>query len=152
MPAGRTGRRIRSALGPAGLVLLGALAGIAGPASAQDTDSSPGPSYTRAYVALGAGVSLTALSFVIAEQADQDYARYLAETDPARLEDAYQAAKRKDRLSAASLIAGQAGFALGIYWRFLHHKGEARARTTPSWGVAPRLGPTGAGLSVDVRF
>jgi hypothetical protein len=137
---------------PAGFVLLLALL-APGRASAEDAaPAANGPSYTRAYVALGAGAALTGLSFVFAEQADRDYARYLAETDPARLEDDYQRARRGDRLSAASLIAGQAGFALGIYWRFLRHPREAGARTMPTWGVTPRLDSAGAGLAVDVRF
>ncbi|MEO6461477.1 MAG: hypothetical protein ABIP29_00185 [Candidatus Eisenbacteria bacterium] len=153
MPAGRTRRRTRSALVPAGFVLLALLLGIA-PAGAQDaTPSSTRPSYTRAYVALGAGAALTGASFLLAERADRDYERYLAETDPLRLEDAYQKAKRGDRLSAAALIAGQAGFALAVYWRFLHHPRQAREQTAPTWGVAPRVGPDGsAGVALDVRF
>ena len=150
MPAGRTSRRNRTGLVAAGFVCLGVLS-FAGPAGAQ----SPAPSSrsdTRAYIALGTGLSLTGLSFVLAEKADRNYARYLAETDPARLEDDYQAARRMDRMSAASLIAGQAGLALGVYWRFLHHAGEAGVRTTPTWGVTPQLGPDGAGLALDVRF
>lgn len=152
MPAGRTRRRTRSALVPAGLVLSFALL-VPARTHAQDAaPSSPAPSHTRAYVALGAGAALTGASFLLAEKADRDYARYLAETDPARLEDAYQQAKRGDRLSAAALVAGQAGFALAIYWRFLHHPREARAQSTPSWGVTPRIGSGSAGLILDVHF
>ena len=154
MPAGRTRRRTGSALVPAGFALLLALL-APGTARAQDDapPSSPPakPSHTRAYVALGTGAALTGLSFVIAEQADRDYAAYLAETDPSRLEDSYQKAKRGDRLAAGVLIAGQAALALGIYWRFLHHPREAHTRS-PAWGLAPRMGPDGAGLAVDVRF
>lgn len=153
MPARRTRWRTGSALVPAGFVFLAALLGPA-PARAQDAaPSSPRPSYTRAYIALGAGAALTGASFLLAEQADRDYARYLAGTDPARLEDDYRSAERGDRLSAAALIAGQAGFALAVYWRFLHHPRQAREQRTPTWGVAPRVGPDGsAGIALDVRF
>ena len=153
MPAGRTRWRTGSALVPAGFVLLAALVGPA-PARAQDAaPSSPDRSYTRAYIALGAGAALTGASFLIAEQADRDYERYLAETDPSRLEDAYQKAKRGDRLSAAALIAGQAGLALAVYWRFLHYPREAQERSAPTWGVAPHVGRDGsAGVALDVRF
>lgn len=157
MPAGQTRRRIRSALAPAGFAFLAGLAVAVAPpppARADSAPATPAPSYTRAYVALGAGAALTGVSFVLAEQADRDYARYLAETDPARLEDAYQAARRNDRLSAATLIAGQAGLALGVYWRFLHRPGghAALQRAAATWRVAPRFAPDGAGLAIDVRF
>jgi hypothetical protein len=152
---------------PAGFVFPGkrplaraaAFAGIAvalfAPPTHADAEAlPPSPSHTRAYVALGAGGALTLLSFVFADQADADYARYLAETDPSRLEDAYQEARRMDRLSAATLIAGQAGLALGVYWRFLRTpRASADARAPrPAWSVGPRLGPRGAGLALDVRF
>jgi hypothetical protein len=154
MPAGRTRQRIASALGPAGfaclLVLLTALA-PARPARADDAPAAH-PSYKRAYIALGAGAALTGLSFVLAEQADRDYEEYLTETDPALLEDAYQSAKKKDRLAAAALIAGQAGLVLGIYWRFLHHPEDDAKSTSPSWGVRPRFDEDGAGVAFDVRF
>jgi len=154
MPAGRTRQRIASALGPAGfaclLVVLAALA-PARPARADDAPATH-PSYKRAYIAMGAGAALTGLSFVLAEQADRDYEDYLTETDPALLEDAYQKAKKKDRLAAAALIAGQAGLVLGIYWRFLHHPDDDAKSTSPSWGVRPRFDEDGAGVAFDVRF
>ena len=57
------------------------------------------------------------------------------------------------RRVTAALIAGQAGFALAIYWRFLHHPREAREQSAPAWGVAPHVGRDGsAGVALDVRF
>ena len=171
MPAGRTRRRTGSALGSAGfaraLVLVfglvsASLAGLVVPpppaALAQNdevTEPPPtGRSYTRAYVAMGTGLALTGLSFVLAETADQKYEEYLAETDPGRIEDIYQETLTADRLSAAALIAGQAALALGIYWRFLHHPGEDDERNdAPRWGVRPRFDEEhGPGLALDVRF
>lgn len=156
MPAWRSSRRTGSALAPAGFAfLLVALAACVVPAAARA--DAPAPSYTRAYVALGAGAGLTITSFILAGRADAAYERYLAETDPARLEDAFQDAKRLDRISAAALIAGQAGLALGVYWRFLRHpRPEANlgveAAPAPTWSLAPRATADGIGIAVDVRF
>ena len=168
MPAWQSSRRTGSALAPAGFAFLVAVLALgAGVARAADADAAadgttPAPrrSYTRAYAALGAGVGLTVASFFIAERADRKYAEYLAETDPFRIEDEFQAAKRLDRLSAGALIAGQAGLALGIYWRFLRHP---RAQETlgaavgpepaPAWTVVPAATRDGGvGLALDVRF
>lgn len=165
MPAGRPSRRTGSALAPAGFAFPGAgpvaaallalaLAVAPGSAAAEEPAPAPAPpSRTPAYIALGAGAALTVASFVVAEQADRDYERYLAETDPARLDEAYDAARRKDRLAAGTLIAGQAALAFGIYWRFLRRPRAAALESAgPRWGVAPRVGPAGAGIAVDVRF
>ena len=151
MPAGPTSRRRSSALAPAGFLFLAAgLVLGAAPRDARAAES--GRSHTRAYIALGAGAALTGASFLLAESADREYERYLVETDPARLEDRYDTARRLDRLSAGTLIAGQAGLALGLYWRFLHHPRDAQSSLTPAWSVGPYGGADGPGLMVDVRF
>ena len=150
MPAGPTSRRRSSALASAGFLFLAAGLGPGAPGEARAAEH--GRSHTRAYVALGAGAALTGASFLLAESADREYERYLVETDPTRLEDRYNAARRLDRLSAATLIAGQAGLALGLYWRFLHHPRTAQAPLAPAWSVGPYGGADGPGLMVDVRF
>jgi hypothetical protein len=152
MPAGPTSRRTPSALAPAGFVFLGAWLLLAGPCLGPGDAAAAEPSHTRAYVALGAGAALTGASFLLAEAADRDYERYLVETDPARLEDRYDSARRLDRLSAGTLIAGQAALALGLYWRFLHHPRSSPARLAPAWSVAPYAGADGPGVVLDVRF
>jgi hypothetical protein len=168
MPAWRSRRRTRSALAPAGFAfLLLALAGAILPAAparaADDPDTpivSPAPpaSYTRAYLVLGAGAALTITSFVLAEEADAAYARYEDESDVDRMEDAFQDAKRLDRISAAALIAGQGALALGIYWRFLRRpRSDARlgseAGAAPAWSFAPVAMRDGApGIAAHVRF
>lgn len=141
-----------SALAPAGFVFLGAWLVLGAGAAGEARAAEPSPSHTRAWVALGAGAALTGASFLLAESADREYERYLVETDPARLEDRYNSARRLDRLSAGTLIAGQAGLALGLYWRFLHRPRAAQATLAPAWNLGPYAGAGGPGLKVDVRF
>jgi len=153
----RTSPRIRSALVlvafPA-LLLVTALAADVTPAAAQDP---AGPSHTRAYVFLGAGVGLTIGSFLIAESADHAYDRYLDETDPGAIEQAYDDAVELDRLSAATLIAGQVCLVYGIWQRFLRSPPREpettfESRTAPRWSVAPAIHHDAPALVVDVRF
>jgi hypothetical protein len=123
---------------------------------ADDWAAAPRISYTRAWVALGAGVALTAASFVLAEHADDDYARYLAGADPDALGDAYASAVHADRWASATLLAGQLALALGLYWRFVYRPAAgsaARAAAAPSAAAAgPRLSlraaPGGRGASL----
>ena len=78
---------------------------------------SPTPDYTRAYVAGGLGLALTGLSFWLADEADVAYDEYLAGSDPVAFQEDFERAERLDRLSTASVLVGQAGLALAIYWR-----------------------------------
>ena len=141
-----------SALAPAGFVFLGAWLVLCTGGAGEAQAAEPSPSHTRAWVALGTGAALTGASFLLAESADQEYERYLVETDPTRLEDRYNSARRLVRLSAGTLIAGQAGLALGLYWRFLHRPRSAQATLDPAWNVGPYAGVDGPGLKIDVRF
>jgi hypothetical protein len=128
-------------------------------------ESVGGPSYTRAYVALGAGAALLLGSFLLAESADRAYERYLEETDPEEIEEAFDDAGQLDKLSAATLIAGNLGVALGLYWRFIQHpKSSADLRTSHAAGdaapvphgveaqLAPDLRPGRLGLAVTVTL
>ncbi len=132
-------------------------------------ESVRGPSYTRAYVALGAGVALTLGSFLLAESADRAYESYLEETDTAAIEEAYDDAGRLDNLAAAALIAGNAALVLGLYWRFIQRPKsdanlqrslgtEAGASFEPpvEHGLAPRIvpdiTPRHVGLAVTIAL
>ena len=156
----RPGSRVRFPR-EAALLLLGLLFHVPATASAQ-ADSAPpalvnppdlGPpvpvhgSYTRAYLVLGAGVVLSAGSFWVAGEADRAYARYQDATDLGEIDRQYGRARRFDRLSAASLVAGQGAIALGIYWRFLRHP-----HTTRAFGVTPFLDAHHVGLAFACRF
>jgi hypothetical protein len=107
----------------------------------------PAVSYTRAYVALGVGAALTLGSFLLANEADNAYQRYLDETDPALLEGHYDDAQRYDHLATATLIAGQAALLLGVYWRFVHP-----ARKPGDVSLQPILGPDHAGLALTLAL
>ena len=111
---------------------------------------SPEPNYTKAYVAAGAGLALTGLSFWLAEEADQTYVDYESGSDPTQIQSDYDRTTRLDRLSAASLIAGQAGLALAVYWRFLHKPAGALVAPRSASRFEPLLYP--GGVAVRFRF
>lgn len=92
---------------------------VASPFPEVPLDTSPASSHTTAYVALGTGAALVGISFLLDRNADDAYAEYLAETDPARIEDAYRRTVLNDRLSSASLLTGEGLMVLGVYLRFL---------------------------------
>jgi hypothetical protein len=153
MPLARTSLRL-----PAALVLVFVCAVAPPAARAADEIPAAGPtSHSTAHIALGVGAGLTLASFLLAEGADRAYGRYLDETDPDRIEDAYDDAERYDRLATATLIVGQVSLVYGLWRRFLHDPkhGVAEANTAPrgaTWSLAPRLGRDGPALAVDVRF
>jgi hypothetical protein len=61
-----------------------------------------------------------AASFVFSHQADDSYAKYLSASEPDEIQHWYDEAVRMDKVSSASLIAGEVLFAGGLYLRFLH--------------------------------
>ena len=84
------------------------------------------PSYTWAYVTLGAGAALVGGSFGINNQANADYERYLAATEPVAIGRFFDRASRNDRIASGCLLSGEALIAAGIYLRFLHPAEDAR--------------------------
>lgn len=107
-------------------------------ASAQAAESfellprSAGPerSHRLAWTCAIAGVAMVAGSFPISDLADRRYDDYLAETNPAAIEDRFQAARRADHLSSAALVTGEALLVTAVWLRFVHrprHAGPARA-------------------------
>lgn len=79
----------------------------------------PRRSYTWPVVCFVSGVSLIAISFPLADEADRRYAEYLRATDPARITDLYDDAVLLDRLSAGSILTGEVLIAAGLYLAFL---------------------------------
>lgn len=110
---------------------------------------SPAPPYTRAYVAFGAGVVLTAGSFALATSADRAYGRYLGASDPGSISTAYDNARRLDHQSAGALLAGTGAIALGVYWRFLRRSTATRGA---SLEVEPHVTPRHAGFALAIRW
>jgi len=101
----------------------------------------PAPrSHLAAWGCFAAGAGLMTGSFLIHERANRTYRDYLSSTDPTRIDDLYDRTATLDRISAATLIAGEAVFACGIYLRFL--------RSPPAARVALELGPSRCGASV----
>ena len=139
----------------AALALLGLLFLPASDAAAAEPDlvlprtEPPSPSHSRAYVALGAGVALAATSFMLAARADRAYAHYLAASDPVEISAAYDEARRFDRWSAGTLLAGTGALALGVYWRFIHYPSPARGAALD---LEPVITPRHAGLALAVRW
>jgi hypothetical protein len=97
-------------------------------------------SYQTAWVCFAAGAGLVTGSFLIHERANRTYRDYLHSTDPGRIDDLYDRTATLDRTSAATLIAGEAVFACGIYLRFL--------RSPPAARMTLDLGPSRCGASV----
>ena len=127
------------------------LVGAAHCAWAQDPEQpSPEPNYTKAYVAAGLGVALTGLSFWLAEEADQAYADYESGSEPDQIQSDYDRTVDLDRLSAATLIAGQASLALAVYWRFLRKPAGGFAAPRQASRFEPVLYP--GGVAVRFRF
>ena len=96
------------------------------------TDRAPAP-HLGAYLCLGVGVTLAAGSFAIARDADRTYDRYLAESDPGRIEGLYDHTVHLDHWSRATLLGGQTLIIAGLYLRFLRHAPDERV----TWLFAP---------------
>lgn len=83
-------------------------------------------SHRAAWICLGAGAGLIGTSFVIHDRANRRYSDYLHSNDVSQLDQLYEDTRRLDRISAASLIAGEVVFAAGVYLRFLRDAPTAR--------------------------
>ena len=114
----------------AALLLASAAAGIpngAVCAFAQAADSFevvPRPSKDRtphklAWTCALTGVGLIVASFPLSDRADDLYADYLAENDPLKVEDAYSATQRADRIASASLLVGEGLVMTAVWLRFV---------------------------------
>ena len=123
----------------------GAVCAFAQAADSFETIPRPAPekpAHRAAWWCALTGIGLIAASFPIASLADQRYADYLAETDPAQIEEQYQAARHADQLSSAALLTGEALIVGAVYLRFVRHPHPPRA----SVAVVPGR------CAVSVRF
>jgi len=91
-----------------------------------EVQQTRGPSHFWAYVALGSGAALVGGSFVCSQEADDAYAAYLHETDPAKIEHYYDRAVMFDKIASASLATGEILFVTGIYLRFIKQPRDTR--------------------------
>ena len=87
-------------------------------------------SHRLAHGSLLAGAGLVGLSFALTDRANRSYDRYLASTSPAEIGRLYDDAVRFDRLSAASLLTGEALIVTGIWLRFLRRPAPQRVALT----------------------
>jgi len=167
-PGRLTTPRARVAVVLLGLLLFPAPGVVPSARAADDVPATPPPSprpdpyatvlpqsplppepHARAHVALAAGAALTITSFVLSAAADRAYARYQHDNDPLLIARDYDAAKRDDRWSAATLLAGTGAFAIGVYWRFIRHPAPTRPSRV---GIAPSITPDHAGLALRVAL
>lgn len=103
-----------------------AVAWAAGPFETVVIPSQKKPSYALAYGSLLAGAGLIGGSFVIRDRANARYDRYLDATEPAEISRLYDETAHLDRLSSASLLAGEFLIAAGLYLRFIRHPASDR--------------------------
>jgi hypothetical protein len=118
MAAGLAG----SALQPAAR----ALAQAADPFPEVPVPAPPRRSYGWAAVTLASGATLIGSSFGFSDAANRRYGEYLRATDPGRISRLYDDAVTFDRLSTASLMAGEGLIAAGLYLAFLRRPETAR--------------------------
>ena len=83
-------------------------------------------SHRLAWASFITGAGLVGLSFVLTDRANAAYADYLVATNPADAEHLYDRTKHYDRLSAASLLTGEALVATAVWLRFIRPRPDAR--------------------------
>lgn len=88
--------------------------------------TTPAHRHTWAYVTLAGGVTLIGLSFLYSHRADDEYAAYLASTNPEEIPLLYSRAVRSDHRAQATLLSGEVLVATGIYLRFVRRPARSR--------------------------
>ena len=117
-----------------------ALAQAADPFPEVPIPSPPRRSYAWAALTLVSGATLIGGSFGFSDAANRRYREYLRATDPGQIARLYDEAVTFDRLSTASLVAGEVLIAGGLYLAFLRHAETPRLELV--------LGPTRCGVSL----
>ncbi len=103
-----------------------ARAQAAAPFEAVPVDAPVHGSHRLAYASLLAGGGLVGLSFALTDRANRTYDQYLVATDPVEVTRLYDRTVHFDRLSATSLLVGEALVATGVYLRFLRRPAASR--------------------------
>ena len=98
----------------------------AGPFPVVSLETPSDGTHRLAWASLLTGAGLVALSFALTDRANRDYDDYLVATDPARAERLYDRTRHYDRLSAASLLTGEALIATAVWLRFIRHRPDSR--------------------------
>jgi hypothetical protein len=86
----------------------------------------PNGTHRLAWASLLTGAGLVGLSFALTDRANRTYDDYLVATDPAQAEHLYDRTQRYDRLSAASLLTGEALVAAAVWLRFIRPRPASR--------------------------
>jgi hypothetical protein len=89
-------------------------------------ETPPNGTHRLAWASLLTGAGLIGLSFALTDRANQNYDDYLVATDPAQAEHLYDRTRHFDRLSAASLLTGEALLATAVWLRFLRPRPASR--------------------------
>jgi hypothetical protein len=89
-------------------------------------ETRPNGTHRLAWASFLTGAGLVGLSFALTDQANSAYDDYLVATDPARAEHFYDRTTHYDRLSAASLLTGEALIATAVWLRFIHPRPDSR--------------------------
>lgn len=89
-------------------------------------DAPPDGTHRLAWTSFLTGAGLVGLSFALTAKANRAYDDYLVATEPAQAEHFYDRTTRYDRLSAASLLTGEALIATAVWLRFIHHRPDSR--------------------------
>jgi len=76
------------------------------------------------------GVAMVGGSFVLRDAANDTYDDYLTATDPDEIASLYDRTTTYDRLSSASLVAGELFLVGGLYLRFLRPQKTSRLSVT----------------------
>lgn len=86
----------------------------------------PRRSHRLAWASFLTGAGLVGLSFALTDRANDAYDDYLLATNAADAERLYDRTRRYDRLSAASLLTGEALVATAVWLRFVRPRPESR--------------------------
>jgi hypothetical protein len=83
-------------------------------------------SHRLAWASFITGAGLVGLSFALTDRANDAYDDYLVATNPADAGHLYDRTRHYDRLSAASLLTGEALVATAVWLRFIRPRPDAR--------------------------
>ncbi len=118
----------RADAAPGSPAVVDSSASGSGPRASFPVVALPATPRRHAGLALGCAVSgaaLVASSFAWRNLGDRRYDEYLAETDPSRIESRWNATRRADQVSNASLVAGEVLLVGAVWLRFVRGRHDA---------------------------